>query len=108
MSSTWVNHGTKPLTMADLIEAAKTLRSFAYTASADALADATWLTSDRMAQGMDLYFCPHCGYKLASRYAKDDKIEWCWGECLELYGEPIPCTFVRGIGPGRPESGCPF
>lgn len=60
------------------------------------------------ARGYDLYWCPHCGWKVGERVSRDDLIAYCWGECLELYGEPIPISFVRGVGPGRPGSECPF
>jgi hypothetical protein len=74
---------------------------------ADALQDVTWWLKEQP-NGMDLYWCPHCGYRITNRYDRHDLINYCWGECLEFYGEPIPITFVRGVGPGRPISGCPF
>jgi hypothetical protein len=56
----------------------------------------------------DLYWCPHCGFMIANRVSRKDLIGWCWGPCLEIYDEPIPLTFVRGLGPGRPENELPF
>lgn len=74
--------------------------------SADALQDVS--VSTAVARGLDLYFCPHCGFKVATRVPRSDLIDYCWGPCLELYGEPIPITFVRGLGAGRPALGMPF
>lgn len=59
-------------------------------------------------RGSDLYWCPHCGFKFASRVRRDDLIRYCWGPCLEIYAEPIPVTFVRGIGAGRPGTELPL
>lgn len=56
----------------------------------------------------DLYWCPSCGWMATGRYRRDDLIGSCWGPCLEKYGEPIPITFVRGVGRGAPQSGCVF
>lgn len=62
----------------------------------------------RVRRPVDLYWCPHCGYKLAHRVARDDLISYCWGECLDIYEEPIPLTFIRGIGKGAPGNEMPF
>jgi hypothetical protein len=72
------------------------------------LADISDVVAQWKGIAADLYWCPHCGFQVTHRVARNDLIGWCWGECLEIYGEAIPLTFIRGLGPGRPGNESPF
>ncbi len=67
-----------------------------------ALKDITEAINGWVGIAADLYWCPHCGFMITDRAPRNDLITACWGPCLEIYGEPIDLTFVRGIGRGAP------